>query len=425
MYLPLDSLSLQKQEVDSWYSCHKTTIPFENDHFDVNEVIEEPKLTKNTRNRKSKKPKANCTRRYRVYASPKVRNELKKWFGCVRKTYNWALDSLRKRNLPLNPYWLRNRFVNSSNIPTSMSYLLDTPKHVREGAIDELVDAYKINLRKGTAFDMKFRSKKEHQSIVIPRSGIKGIKDNNMTLYPQKLSDKIRVFVDVKIEYDCRMTFDKLGRMYLCVPFLKQEKRSSDNQAGIVALDPGVRTFMTAYGVKDQNTTISKFGQYDINRIYRMCKHLDDLVSKRSKNKKRSLKRAEHRMRKRIKDLVKDVHWKVVHELCSSYKEIIIPRFEVSQMVKRGRRKIGSKTVRCMLTWSHFGFRQKLLYKAPFYGCQVHVLGEEYTTKVCTSCGHYNPNIKGEKKIRCPCCHQVVDRDVSGARNIFIKNIVS
>ena len=90
--------------------------------------------------------------------NPETKQELKKWFGCVRKTYNSTLENIKARNLPIDRYWLRNRFVNACNIPKNQSYLLNTPKHVREGAIDELVDAYKINFKKKEPFEMKFRS---------------------------------------------------------------------------------------------------------------------------------------------------------------------------------------------------------------------------------------------------------------------------
>ena len=75
---------------------------------------------------------------------------LRQWFGCVRQTYNTALAAIRDGAIPhkkrFNKFWLRNRFVTSRNIPKRHSYLYETtPKHVREGAIDDLVRAYKAN----------------------------------------------------------------------------------------------------------------------------------------------------------------------------------------------------------------------------------------------------------------------------------------
>ncbi|MFN9113807.1 MAG: transposase, partial [Bacteroidota bacterium] len=273
-----------------------------------------------------------------------------RWFGCVRKTYNWALASIKEKKYPINRIWLVNRFVIAHNIPKEFNYLKDTPKHVREGAIDDLVDAYKINFNKGERFEMKFRSRKEAQSIVIPYDSIKSYKDNLLKMYPTMLPGTLRMYSKQPIEfkYDCRMSMDKLGRFYLHVP-LHRSASPCENQAGIVALDPGVRTFLTAYGLKGNTTVIKKIGHNDIGRIYRLASHLDKLMSKQSKKKKKSLKRAEVRLRNRMKNLVKEVHWKAASWLCKTFKNIIIPSFDVSKMTNRKTRKIGKKTVKSML----------------------------------------------------------------------------
>ena len=417
---------------DSWFTIKDWSPKHDNNpQLSVLGTKKEAKKTQKTRNRTKKKQPCNRSRKYRLYMSPETKYKIKQWFGCVRKTYNWALSSIKEKKHPINSRWLRNRFVNSCNIPKEYRYLLDTPKHVREGAIDELVDAFKINFRKGEGFEMKFRSKKNPQSIVIPRDSIKSYQDNTLKLYPTMLPSTIKMYSksNVSFDYDCRMLMDRLGHVYLSVPYRKEfSEPACDNQAGIVALDPGVRTFMTAYGIKGTNTVIRKIGDRDITRIQRLCIFLDRTVSNynnkknRKTYKKRSLKKAEHRLRMRIRNLVKDVHFKTASWLCKTFKNIIIPPFETSQMVKRGSRCIGNRTVRSMLTWAHYGFRQRLVSKAEEMGCKVHVLGEHYTTKTCTSCGFYNPRIKGEKVLTCPCCNVKVDRDVSGARNILLKN---
>ena len=387
---------------------------------------ENTKLKLKIRNR-SKKVPSNCSRKYRLYMNKETKQQLKQWFGCVRKTYNLALAGIKEKQYPIDRYWLRNRFVNACNVSKQHRYLLETPKHVREGAVDELVDAFKINFKRESPFEIKFRSKKKDQSIVIPHSSISSYKNNNLRLYPTMLSSSLKMYAKINItfDYDCRMEMNRLGQFYLLVPFHKtlQSVYACDNQAGIVALDPGVRTFLTSFGIKSNETIIRKIGDHDMTRIYRLCIHLDNLVSKYQKNKKQSFKMAERRLRKRIKNLVKEVHCQSASWLCKTFKNVIIPPFAVSNMVKKEKRCITKKTVRQMLTWSHYSFRQRLIYKATQLGSTIHVLGEEYTTKVCTNCGFYNPRIKGEKILNCPCCRIKVDRDISGARNIFMKNV--
>lgn len=386
------------------------------------------KLNKIKSSKQTKKPKANQCLKIRLKPNKETYHILLKWFGCCRKTYNWALEQIQKRDHPIDFRWLRNRFVNECNIPSTYRYLLDTPKHVREGAIDDLVNGFKLNFAKGEKFRMKFRSKKDNQSIVIPRDAIKNIDDIGIKLYPSYLKNRIKLNSKRcgSVNYDCRLVLDKLKRLYLCVSkFVPVHDNQMDNSSW-VALDPGVRTFMTSYSPSPG--TSFKYGVQGNVRLYRLCKHLDKLVSQRSKVKGRKLKRmkkAEQRLRYKIKHLVDDVHWKVIHHLKQNYDNIIIPPFEVKKMsIKRKSRVLSNKSVRSLYSWRHYTFRQRLIQSCDRIGSKVYVLPEDFTTKTCTICGTLN-NVNSKKVIKCTGCAKAIDRDVNGARNIFLKNIKS
>ncbi|CAG8568043.1 15412_t:CDS:2, partial [Cetraspora pellucida] len=73
-------------------------------------------------------------------------------------------------------------------------------------------------------------------------------------------------------------------------PFHSEKKRRNNNWPPVkincdyiihaVSIDPGVRTPFTWYSpTKDAG----KIGNYDIGRIYRLCKYMDDLISKKDK----------------------------------------------------------------------------------------------------------------------------------------------
>src|SRR5207247_11421218 len=50
--------------------------------------------------------------------------------------------------------------------------------------------------------------------------------------------------------------------------------------------------------------------------------------------------------------------------LCENHHVVVLlPEFKTKDMIKRGFRKIHSRTARQMMTWSHYRFRQYLLYK--------------------------------------------------------------
>jgi len=89
-----------------------------------------------------------------------------------------------------------------------------------------------------------------------------------------------------KLAYDSRLQRTKLGEYYLCIPMpleIRHENQvpatTNDNHgmAGVISLDPGVRTFQTGY---DPSGLVIECGKYDIGRIYRLCYVLDDLQSR-------------------------------------------------------------------------------------------------------------------------------------------------
>ena len=77
------------------------------------------------------------------------------------------------------------------------------------------------------------------------------------------------------------------------------------------------------------------------------------------------------------------VHHQCARELTERYDHILIPSFSTSQMmVQKGGagRRINKVTVRQMLGWAHFRFRQRLQQQAELRGATVHVVSEAYTT---------------------------------------------
>ena len=53
-------------------------------------------------------------------------------------------------------------------------------------------------------------------------------------------------------------------------------------------------------------------------------------------------------------------------------------------------------------------------------GCNVHVCTEEYTSKTCGLCGNINYRLGSNEIYECKKCNLKIDRDVNGARNIYI-----
>lgn len=206
------------------------------------------------------------------------------------------------------------------------------------------------------------------------------------------------------------------GQWFLSVLDPARVGRHEDKR--VIALDPGVRKFVVGF---DEDGLITRVGEQDFQRLARLCVCLDGLVSKRvraPRRKKPSLRRAERRLRSRIKNLVGDMHRKVACWLTGNYSHIVLPPFETSQMVQRLRRRIRSKTVRAMLSWSHYAFARRLVAKAEERGVVVIRCSEAYTSKT-------NPWTGEVETIGAREMIHGVDRDDRGALNIMLRALGS
>ena len=416
--------------------------------------VEKIKSTKSTKSTKSDKLPPDFVMKFKLDLTQKQKDTFNKWFDTNRWVYNQGVEYARKnyktkKKTPTKKQF-RKHFVNDDAFKDENQWAKDTPYDIRESAINDLC----ANIKSASAllkaghikhFKIKFKKKKEPQQSINVRNRVykKSLTNNTFTLFRVILQNKgfseeekeIKAFewLPDEIHYDSRLVRTRLGEWFLCVPMRVQnvygiggdsQTSSSISNKRICSLDPGVRTFQTIY---DPNGFMLEIGKNDMSKIYRLSLNNDDLQSRISQahgKRKYRMKKALFRAFNKIRNLVKEVHNKLVAFLVQNYDVILLPSFETSQMVVKKARKIRSKTVRSMLTWSHYSFKQKLLYKSGLTNgkCQVVICGEEYTSKTCTSCGHIHQKLGGAKTFKCPQCKLEIDRDYSGARNVFLKN---
>ena len=217
------------------------------------------------------------------------------------------------------------------------------------------------------------------------------------------------------------------GQWFLCcydtidIPPTKELKT-------VCALDCGVRTFQTLYSPNE----VSELGcDYFKDKLVPLYIKLDNLISKKKiqVNKKitnqrnldilRFYDKNIYKLRSRIKNLVDDLHKKCANYLTNEFDVILLPTFEVKSMIKVGNRRINNKTVRAMVGLSHYKFKQTLKWFALKRGKVVVDVNESFTSKTNPFSGELM-SIGSAKSFK----HKGVsyDRDVNGARNIFIKN---
>ncbi len=383
-------------------------------------------------------------RKVRFYPDTAQKKKLNLWFGALRFCYNKLVET--------------NNYVGQGGVDlASMRAVIraaekehpwliaivdkDTKKAVEESKVpeglrdvairdyDKARKAHFAKLKKspdaalrGAKF--KFRTKKDAQESfeVRPRDMI-----HEGGMYAILGLSRLKAVEKLPTTVECAVRFvrDRLGRFYLIVP--RQVPKKSENQAlqrheSVISLDPGVRTFQTTY---DATGLTTEWGKGDMSAIFELCRGADraqaDMAKKKGR-KKRGAKRAWLRLLDGIKNKVKEIHRKLAKWLCENYEVILIPTFESSRMVRKADRKIRSKTVRSMLTWSHYGFRQLLKDKAELYPwVKVVECEEPYTSKTCGQCGVINTTLGGSKVFKCKACHYVADRDINAARNILLR----
>jgi putative transposase len=262
----------------------------------------------------------------------------------------------------------------------------------------------------------RFRTRRDcPQTVFIPKTAIKETGVYHTILGQATLKEALP-----KDFSDGRLTF-AYGEYYIVVSE-EVRQHASENQGRVVALDPGVRTFMTffcesSYGwiANEANLVIQK-----------LCFRLDKLISKISNAKgaqKQRLKKASDRKRAKIKHLVKELHHKTALFLVKNFDVILLPTFESSQMVSKSRRKIKSKTVRQMLTLSHYQFKKHLEWKAWEFGkTALTDINEAYTSKTVSWTGEIK-QIGGARTIHDGFGYRM-NRDLNGARGIFLRALV-
>ena len=349
---------------------------------------------------------------------------LRRWEGISRYVYNEAVKQFNKGRKVYAPDLLK----------TLPEWTSNCPRHIRVGAVMDAQKAVTAARRKwketGAPQRVKFRRKKNTtksfylcaQFIKAHGFYIRYLGEMKMTeplpAKPQGRGKKADRDHENEVK-DGRVLFEN-GRFYMCVAY-KEKIKPRDSSGNIVALDPGVRTFMTLFS----EGTFGWLGHHAINRIQRLCQHADNLYSRATQVKRplrRTLRQCAQKIQVKIRNLVMELHKKVAHFLVTNFDIILLPTFETQQMIKRGARKLRKKSVRQMLTLSHNKFKMFLKQKALEYGVVVVDANEAYTSKTVSWTGELIEKLGGAKVITDADGHRC-DRDLNGARGIFISEL--
>jgi len=354
----------------------------------------------------------------RIYLklTPGQKRKIKYWFGVSRFAYNETIRYLQTPETKAN--W---KGIKTGIIQQLPEWCKDAPYQIKSIAIKDACQAVKNAKKKyidgGGISRCRFRTKKDPvQSCYIPKSAVKDAGIYHTVLgsveYKEHLPDGFG---------DCRLV-SFYGDYYICLPTEKPQHKT-ENQGRVVALDPGIRNFLTFFS----DNHFGWLGENANLKIQKLCFKLDKLISKISKAKskqKKRLKNAATRLRGKIKYLVDELHKKTARFLIDNFDVILLPTFETSVMSRKAKRRIRSKSVRQMLTLSHYKFKQFIKHKAHEFNKIVVDVNEAYTSKTVSWTGEIINNLGGSKTIKSRIDCKTMNRDLNGARGIYLRALV-
>ncbi len=307
---------------------------------------------------------------------------------------------------------IRNN-LSIKNDDLEYKWMEQVPFDTRQEAIKNLTSSYKAAIalkKKGyiKKFEFSYLAKKDKNDVCyVNKNALK-----NMKIFQRKLNKS-----KLKVRKRAKKQFTNSDGNFLCL--IKKYNNVSKNINStdeIVALDPGVRTFQT-YFSQNECGTIGDNANIKIRKINEKIDKLEGLKASSKAKTKVNLNRRCLLLRSKITNKVNDLHWKTASFLTRRYKVIFLPNFRVKQMCMKSPNK---KTNREMCNLAHYKFKERIKYKAQLNNCIVIDCCESFTSKTCTKCGVFN-NVGSKKIYKCETCNSEIDRDLNGARNIFIR----
>ena len=354
------------------------------------------------------------------------------WMEIYRQTYNITLNYIKKleyndehrqsfqKTRPIVDSLIKNKH----NILTDLYTSSEMTKHIRDEAINDVFKAYKTaiaNKKANNITHFRIRYKKIANMLAIEANYFSKRKN---AFCIKSLGEMKSDIPFNSVLQTCRLVYNiKTKQFMLYVPII-YNKQQKVHRYNICALDPGIRTFQTIYSPQH---TLLEFGYIDkqkSNPIHKI-KHIDKKLQNIKKH--HGHKKYENRLRRKIRNVVINMHWKTARQLCLTFDNILLGNMSTKSIIKR-ENHLHASVKRLALYLSHFTFKQRLIHKCNEFGVKFQFVDESYTTKTCGRCGKIT-NIGAAEVFRCSNTncgfnrHNItICRDFNAARNIYLKN---
>jgi len=369
-----------------------------------------------------------------------------KWFNAYTEMYNEALNYIRNnciyfknniikshlKNIKLNEYTNFQKFRNKlksikNNIQQKSIHKGKLIRiHTLDYAIKQLTSNLKSsisNLRNGKhkRFRLKFwKNNRPSKTIELEKEHFSKNQLSPTIFGEIKYLYNKKDYKLPKINHNVKINYNSIKQEYtLLLPISNKTKKIENKPRNIIVLDPGLRTFMTGLSEYEQLNIGT-----NINKILRdKIKKLNEIKSNNNipfKIKKKN----EKIINRKIYNMIDELHWKTINFLIHNFRNILLGDMSAKSIVSNNKSILSKEAKVACLKTRYYEFRQRLKYKCELTRTNYRLINECYTSKICSNCGHYKEELKGDKQYNCNKCNISIDRDINGCRNIMIKSLM-
>jgi putative transposase len=394
-----------------------------------------PSVIAITENALLKSAKIIATKKIRIY--PKNIQSYKEALSLYRRSYNIATshyieNTYKNKNLRMDTKSIvKQESIDNDTVYNSL--IADNGVLESKTTFNAVIKKNKGNKgNKGGFSSMSFKNRKgsKHSFKIdrLPKHGMPFKKDLGEIIITEKIPEEAKGKTAI-------ITCDK-NRWFLNVQQHIIIKPEIQGKVNCVAIDQGVRTFATTFS-KDKVAIIGE--DFAKTKLFPLMKKVDQLISHKQKILNQFVKikwldlpqwakdrmnycdKNINKLKCKKEDLITDLHHKFAYYLVNNFDCVFLPTFETKQMVKRKSkiRTIRRNTARQMLDLGHYKFKLLVKWYAKKYGKKVIDCNESHTSKTRSWNGTTDEKLGGKKIIKDE--NVIVNRDINGARNIFIK----
>ena len=357
---------------------------------------------------------------------------MKKWLFAYTHMYNATIELLKDgtkgsnwKNIRTTHLMVTKKRIQENSQVIGIEKKTNVPIHVLDGAIKLACANYKTAMTNLRAKRIKhFRIHKwlfNRRHMVLD---VESVAFSHGNFY-KKIFGQIQFKYngedfDIKcIKCDCKVYHDKLYDIFILLVPEEHTCEYHYPEYKTVALDPGLRTFMT--GISKDNTIDICGESKAYDRIGAQFAVMDNIKIKSKSQKK--IDRVSQRCRRKIVGLVEELHWKTAKYLTDHYEHILIGDLSAKGIVScNNRHELPDISKRIAMALSFYKFRGRLQFKCQQKCRQYTLIDEHYTSKLCSLCGACKNDLGSAHVYNCEHCHAILGRDVNGARNIYLKH---